>query len=93
MSDSGFVQTNGARLYYEVEGSGHPLLMIHGGLGSLRMWDGPALAQRYQVIRFDASRVVGCCSMADNKEVLAHLLANGFRGKIQGSCRIVFPTD
>ena len=55
MSDSGFIEVEGGRLYYEVEGSGHPLLMIHGGLGSLRMWDGqvPAFAERYRVIRYD----------------------------------------
>jgi 3-oxoadipate enol-lactonase len=55
VSESGFVEVEGARLYYEVAGSGHPLLMIHGGLGSLRMWDGqvPAFAERYRVIRYD----------------------------------------
>jgi pimeloyl-ACP methyl ester carboxylesterase len=55
VSESGFVEVNGGRLYYEVEGSGDPLLMIHGGLGSLRMWDGqvPAFAERYRVIRYD----------------------------------------
>lgn len=55
MGASGFVEVEGGRLYYEAEGSGHPLLMIHGGLGSLRMWDGqvPAFAQRYRVIRYD----------------------------------------
>jgi 3-oxoadipate enol-lactonase len=55
VSESGFIEVDGGRLYYEVEGSGHPLLMIHGGLGSLRMWDGqvPAFAERYQVIRYD----------------------------------------
>jgi 3-oxoadipate enol-lactonase len=53
--DSGFVEVDGGRIYYEVEGAGHPLLLIHGGLGSLRMWDGqvPALAEPYQVIRYD----------------------------------------
>ena len=55
MSESGFVDVDGGRLYYEVEGSGHPLLLIHGGLGSLRMWDGqvPVFAERYRVIRYD----------------------------------------
>lgn len=55
MADSGFVEVDGGKLYYEVEGGGHPLLLIHGGLGSLRMWDEnvPALAERFQVIRYD----------------------------------------
>jgi len=55
MTDTGFLEVPGGRLYYEVEGTGAPLLLIHGGLGSLRMWDGqvPAFAPRYQVIRFD----------------------------------------
>jgi 3-oxoadipate enol-lactonase len=53
--ETGFLDVPGGRLYYEVEGSGPPLLLIHGGLGSLRMWDGqmPAFAPLYQVIRFD----------------------------------------
>jgi 3-oxoadipate enol-lactonase len=55
MPDSAYVEVPGGRLYYEVEGSGHPLLLIHGGLGSLRMWDGQvaAFAERYRVIRYD----------------------------------------
>jgi 3-oxoadipate enol-lactonase len=55
VSESGFIEVEGGRLYYEVEGSEHPLLMIHGGLGSLRMWDGqvPAFAEHYRVIRYD----------------------------------------
>ena len=55
MSESGFLDVDGGRIYYEVEGDGHPLLLIHGGLGSLRMWDGQvrAFAERYRVIRYD----------------------------------------
>ena len=55
MVDSGFVAVDGAKIYYEVEGDGNPLLLIHGGLGDLRMWDEqvPAFAERYQVIRYD----------------------------------------
>jgi 3-oxoadipate enol-lactonase len=55
MGESGFLEVDGGRLYYETEGSGHPLLLIHGGLGSLRMWDGqvPAFAESYRVIRYD----------------------------------------
>jgi 3-oxoadipate enol-lactonase len=55
MGESGFLDVPGGRIYYEVEGAGHPLLLVHGDLGSLRMWDGqvPAFAQRYQVILYD----------------------------------------
>jgi 3-oxoadipate enol-lactonase len=54
-AEAGFLDVPGGRLYYEVEGSGPPLLLIHGGLGSLRMWDGQirAFVPHYQVIRFD----------------------------------------
>jgi 3-oxoadipate enol-lactonase len=81
MSESGFVEVDGGRLYYEVEGSGHPLLLIHGGLGSLRMWDGqvPAFAERYRVIRYDTrgfgrteSKDVEFSNLEDARAVLDH---------------------
>jgi 3-oxoadipate enol-lactonase len=55
VSETAFIELEGARIYYEVEGDGHPLLLIHGGLGSLRMWDAqaPVFAERYKVIRYD----------------------------------------
>jgi 3-oxoadipate enol-lactonase len=55
VGEAGFLEVEGGRIYYEVEGAGHPLLLIHGGLGSLRMWDDqvPAFAERYRVIRYD----------------------------------------
>jgi 3-oxoadipate enol-lactonase len=50
-----FAEVNGARLYYQVEGSGHPLVLIHGWPMSARMWDEQArvLSQYYRVIRYD----------------------------------------
>jgi 3-oxoadipate enol-lactonase len=33
-----FANVNGARIHYEVEGSGPPLVLIHGGLVDLRSW-------------------------------------------------------
>lgn len=55
VTESGFLEIDGARVYYEVEGMGDPVLLIHGGLGSLRMWDAqvPAFGERYRVIRYD----------------------------------------
>jgi pimeloyl-ACP methyl ester carboxylesterase len=55
MDESGFVEVEGGRIYYEVEGDGPPVLLIHGGLGTLRMWDEqvPRFAERHRVIRYD----------------------------------------
>ena len=46
---------NGISLRYEIEGSGKPLVLIHGWALSRRAWDGVAelLAAHYQVIRYD----------------------------------------
>ena len=50
-----YADVNGTRLYYQVEGSGHPLVLIHGWPMSARMWDDQArvLSQYYRVIRYD----------------------------------------
>jgi pimeloyl-ACP methyl ester carboxylesterase len=53
---SGRVTANGIDYYYEIHGSGEPLLLLHGGLGSTDMFrDGvlPALAKTRQVIAVD----------------------------------------
>ena len=54
-AESGTLETNGARIYYEVEGSGEPIVLIHAGVANLRMWDEqvPALRDAYRVIRYD----------------------------------------
>ncbi len=52
---TGFAEVNGTRLYYEVRGAGHPLLLIHAGIADSRMWDDQfdMFAQHYTVIRYD----------------------------------------
>jgi 3-oxoadipate enol-lactonase len=52
----GFAEVNGTRLYYEMEGSGHPLVLVHGFSLDTRMWDGQfaAFVREYEVIRYDA---------------------------------------
>ena len=53
---TGRVQANGIDYYYEIHGSGEPLLLLHGGLGSIDMFRGsllPALAKTRQVIAVD----------------------------------------
>lgn len=55
MAESGYVEVPGGQLYFEVEGTGRPVMLIPGGLGDLRMWDKQvgAFAERYRVIRYD----------------------------------------
>ena len=52
---TGFVETNGTKLYYETMGEGHPLVLLHGGYMDRRMWDDhfAIFSQNYQVIRYD----------------------------------------
>jgi 3-oxoadipate enol-lactonase len=54
-SEPAFVETNGARIHYEVDGSGEPVLMVHAGVANLRMWDAQVAALRdaYRVVRHD----------------------------------------
>jgi pimeloyl-ACP methyl ester carboxylesterase len=41
---SGYVEANGVNYYYEIEGDGEPLLLLHGGLGSISMF-APVMSQ------------------------------------------------
>ena len=53
---TGRVQANGIDYYYEIHGTGEPLLLLHGGLGSIDMFRSsllPALAKTRQVIAVD----------------------------------------
>jgi pimeloyl-ACP methyl ester carboxylesterase len=50
-----YAEVNGINLYYEIHGSGRPLVLLHGGLGAIEMF-GPnlaALAKGRQVIAAD----------------------------------------
>lgn len=53
--DSGYAEIHGARLYYEIAGSGMPLVMIHAGIADNRMWDHEfeTFAGDNLVLRFD----------------------------------------
>ncbi len=46
---------NGTQLYFEVTGSGSPLVLIHGNTLDIRMWDDQIelFASQYQVIRYE----------------------------------------
>ncbi len=55
MPESGFISVPGAEIYYEVAGSGHPLLLIHAGIADSRMWDAQveAFSPHFRTIRYD----------------------------------------
>ncbi|HSK03328.1 MAG TPA: alpha/beta hydrolase [Kofleriaceae bacterium] len=74
---TGYAPVNGLQLYYEIHGSGDPLIVLHGGLGSTQIHvpDLAALARTRQVIAVDLQghgrtadidRPLSCEAMADD---------------------------
>jgi pimeloyl-ACP methyl ester carboxylesterase len=50
---TGYAPVNGLQMYYEIHGSGHPLVLLHGGFGTIETEFGqmlPLLAETRQVI-------------------------------------------
>ena len=52
---SGYAPVDGLRMYYEIHGTGQPLILIHGGLGSTGMFEPimPELSKDREVIAVD----------------------------------------
>jgi pimeloyl-ACP methyl ester carboxylesterase len=52
---SGYAPVDGLKMYYEIHGTGQPLILIHGGLGSTGMFEPilPALSKDREVIAVD----------------------------------------
>src|SRR3989449_4257541 len=80
-----YADVNGIKLYYEIHGTGRPLILLHGGLGALEMFGPnlPALAQGRQVIAVDLQghgrtadidRPLSVALMADDIAALAKRL-------------------
>lgn len=78
---SGRAEINGISYYYEIHGTGEPLLLLHGGLGSIDMFGPllPQLASSRQVIGVDlhghgrttlGERALSTTDMGDDLAVL-----------------------
>ena len=55
LKKTGYASVNGLKLYYEIHGSGEPLVLVHGGLGATDMFAVilPLLSNSRQVIAVD----------------------------------------
>lgn len=53
--EKGTVEINGVPFYYEIKGSGSPVVWVHAGIADRRMWDNQFELFRhgYKVIRYD----------------------------------------
>jgi pimeloyl-ACP methyl ester carboxylesterase len=80
-----YADVNGLHMYYEIHGSGRPLILLHGGLGSGEMFGPilPTLAEHHQVIAVDlqghgrtadVERPIDISLMADDIVALVDLL-------------------
>lgn len=83
--NSGYASVNGLKIYYEIHGTGEPLILLHGGLGSSDMFSEimPLLSKKKQVIAVDLqahgrtadiSRPLSYEAMADDVAALIHSL-------------------
>ena len=82
---SGHIEANGVTYYYEIHGEGEPLLLLHGGLGSIEMFGPvlPMLVENRQVIGVDlhghgrtplGDRDISLIDMGDDMAVLLQAL-------------------
>ena len=82
---SGHLEVNGVNYYYEILGQGEPLLLLHGGLGSIDMFDPtlPSYTNNRQVIAVDlqghgrtplGTRPINLVDMGDDMAALLTLL-------------------
>ena len=87
---AGHAEVNGVNYYYEISGEGEPLLLLHGGLGSIEMFGPalPALSKGRQVIAVDlyghgrTALTDRKMSMIDSGDDMAALLKKLGYGKV-----------
>ena len=68
---SGFAEVNGARLAYDITGTGPAVVLLHGHILDRRQWDGQIadFAKHYRVVRYDAR---GFGQSTDPGDVFSH---------------------
>src|SRR5438876_10223754 len=87
MTSSGYIEANGVNYYYELHGEGEPLLLLHGGLGTIDMFAPvlPGLAEGRQVIAVDlhghgrtalGDRPISLHDIADDMAVIVKTLGH-----------------
>ncbi len=54
-TQTGYAPVNNGRHWYEAAGTGHPLVLLHGGLVDSGLWEPqfPVFAQHFRTIRYD----------------------------------------
>src|ERR1700716_3190336 len=82
---TGYAPVNGLNLYYEIHGTGEPLILLHGGLAAAEIFSEimPSLSKNRQVIAVDLQahgrtadidRPLSYEAMADDVAALIHYL-------------------
>lgn len=71
--ESGFAEINGSKIYYEIAGTGAPLILIHGWSFDTRCWDDQfdIFSKEYRVLRYDL-RGFGRSALPDTGAVYSH---------------------
>jgi 3-oxoadipate enol-lactonase len=81
-SESGYAPVKGGELYYEVAGNGRPMVLIHAGVSTCKMWDAQwqVFTKHYQVVRYDTrgfgksrTEAVEFSNRQDLRDVMRHL--------------------
>lgn len=103
----GYVQVHSGQIYFQVQGEGAPLIMIHAGISDSRMWEEQwgALSQAFKLIRYDRpgfgqspaaqGPVANRLDLADLMDHLgikrAHLLGCSMGGELALDFALAFP--
>lgn len=71
--ESGFTEINDSRIYYEIKGTGEPLVLIHGWSFDSRSWDDQfdIFSKEYRVLRYDL-RGFGKSALPDTGKRYSH---------------------